>query len=206
MVLSAMLRRLLDVLVAAAVLLVLAPVLVLLALLVVLDSPGSPLYRARRVGWGGRIFRMWKFRTMVRGADRLGGPITGQSDPRITRLGAWLRRTKLDELPQFINVVTGDMTLVGPRPEAPELVARYTPEQRALLEVKPGVTGRVQLESARESDEIPAGVAAEEYYAQYVMPRKLAADLEYLRRRTWLSDAKILLGTGLLVLRSFAGK
>lgn len=201
-----MLTRLLDILVAAAVLLILAPLLVFIALLVVLDSPGNPLYRARRVGRKGRVFQMWKFRTMVKDADRLGGPITGRCDPRVTRWGALLRRTKLDELPQFVNVLAGDMTLVGPRPEAPELVARYTPEQRAVLEVKPGLTGYVQLACARESDEIPSGVAAEEYYARHVMQQKLERDLQYLRRRTLWGDAKILLDTAVLVLRAFAGK
>lgn len=139
---------------------------------------------------------------MVTGAEKLGPSITGRNDSRITPIGRFLRKTKLDELPQFVNVLLGDMTLVGPRPEAPDIVALYTPGQRAVLTAKPGVTGRVQLDSGEESEAIPDGARAAEYYVQHLMDRKLRIDLEYLRIRTPLSDLRILLETAGLVFRA----
>lgn len=195
-------RRMIDILLALVALTLLSPLLLLIAVWIVIDSPGSPIYLAPRVGAGGRIFRMWKFRTMVRNAAHVGPPITGCNDPRVTRLGRRLRRLKLDELLQFVNVLTGDMTLVGPRPEAPQMVALYTAEQRAVLEFKPGVTGRVQLESDSEEATIPEGIAADEYYARHLMGRKLRHDLDYLRSRTAWSDAAIVMATAALVVRS----
>lgn len=195
-------RRIIDIAAALLALALLSPVLLAVAVLIVIDSPGSPIYLARRVGAGGRVFRMWKFRTMVRNAASLGPPITGCNDPRVTRLGRILRRAKLDELPQFVNVLFGDMTLVGPRPEAPEMVALYTEEQRAVLGAKPGVTGRVQLESDSEEATIPEDAAADEYYVRHLMAEKLRHDLDYLRTRTAWTDAQIVLATAGLVLRS----
>ncbi len=197
-------QRIVDVVVGLAVLLLLSPLLLLVALAVVLDSPGGPFYRGWRAGKDGRDFRMWKFRTMVNGAARQGS-ITGRRDARITRLGAFLRKTKLDELPQFINVVLGDMTLVGPRPESPDIVALYTPSQREVLRVKPGVTGRVQLEAGEESETIPEGVHPQQYYIEHMMGPKLAMDLEYLAVRTPASDARIVARTAGYVLRCLVG-
>jgi lipopolysaccharide/colanic/teichoic acid biosynthesis glycosyltransferase len=194
-------RRIIDILAAAAALAVLSPVLIMIALAVMFDSPGGPFYFSPRVGRNGKVFLMWKFRTMAAGAAALGS-ITGRNDPRITRLGNLLRRTKLDELPQFVNVLLGHMTLVGPRPESPDIVARYTPAQRAVLAVKPGITGRVQLDSKEESEAIPEGVKPEEYYVENLLEPKLLADLEYLRTRTPLTDARIILETAGFVLRN----
>ncbi len=198
-------RRVIDIVAAAMILAVLSPLLFVIAVAVVLDSRGGPFFRGKRAGKGGRIFRMWKFRTMSNGAA-MGGPITGNNDARVTRIGRVLRKTKLDELPQFINVLNGDMTLVGPRPESPEIVARYTPEQRAVLAVKPGVTGRVQLEVGEESESIPEGVDPHEYYLKHLMEPKLRLDLDYLGVRTPLSDARIVLQTAAFVLRALAGR
>ena len=187
-------RRTIDILVAAVVLGLLAPLMVLVALAVVLDSRGNPFYLAERCGLQSRRFRMWKFRTMAANAGSAGSAITGNRDPRITRLGRILRVSKIDELPQFVNVLLGDMTLVGPRPEAPSIVALYSPEQRRVLEVKPGITGRVQL-SAEESEMIPAGAEPEEYYVTHLMPNKLRSDLEYLATRSPWSDVRIVFDT-----------
>jgi lipopolysaccharide/colanic/teichoic acid biosynthesis glycosyltransferase len=188
-------RRTFEAVFALIVLIAISPLLAVAALAIVIDSRGGPFFRAHRVGLNGRAFRMWKFRTMVRNAGALGPGITGNNDRRITRLGALLRATKIDELPQFFNVVAGDMSLVGPRPEAPEIVALYTHEQRSVLLVKPGVTGRVQLDSREESDSIPPGVAADEYYVQHLMPKKVDADLQYLERRTAFTDIRIIVET-----------
>lgn len=196
-------RRLVDILVAALALAALSPLLAVIMLALFISSPGNPFYGGRRAGKDGRSFRMWKFRTMIDGAAAM-GPITGKNDPRVTPLGRILRKTKLDELPQFFNLLAGDMTLVGPRPESPEIVALYTPSQRVVLAVKPGVTGRVQLDSDDESDTIPEGVQAYDYYLAHLMDRKLRMDLDYLRGRTVISDVKIVLATAGLVFRAFA--
>jgi lipopolysaccharide/colanic/teichoic acid biosynthesis glycosyltransferase len=198
-------RRTADIVVAAIALLVLSPLLLTIAVAVAIGSPGSPFYRGWRAGKGGKSFRMWKFRTMVNEAAKL-GPITGRNDPRVTRLGRILRKTKLDELPQFINVLVGDMTLVGPRPEDPEIVARYTSEQRAVLAAKPGITGVVQLDSGEESELIPEGVHPHEYYLEHLMEPKLRQDLDYLRARTPLSDTRIVFATAAHVVRAFVGR
>ena len=195
-------RRVIDILVSVAILLLFSPILAVVALAVFLESPGNPFYGGRRIGKDGKPFRMWKFRTMIKNASQLGASITGKKDPRITRLGAVLRKTKLDELPQFFNVLLGDMTLVGPRPESPDIVELYTPGQRVVLTVKPGVTGRVQLDSGEESESLPEGVQAREYYVNHLMHEKLQRDLEYLRRRTPLSDAQIVFETATYVFRA----
>ena len=187
-------RRVVDILVSALILVLLAPLLALVAMAVTVDSHGGPLYFAERCGLLGRRFRMWKFRTMIPNASKLGPAITGPRDSRITRLGRFLRASKIDELPQFINVLAGDMTLVGPRPETPAMVALYTLEQRRVLDVKPGVTGRVQL-SGEESETIPAGAEPEQYYVTHLMPNKLRSDLDYLAVRNSWSDARIVLAT-----------
>jgi lipopolysaccharide/colanic/teichoic acid biosynthesis glycosyltransferase len=195
-------RRFVDIVIGSAVLSLLSPLLLLVALAIVIESPGNPFYLARRAGQYGRIFRMWKFRSMVRNASVIGSAITSRRDARITRVGALLRKTKIDELPQFINVVLGDMTLVGPRPEAPQLVARYTESQKTILAVKPGVTGPVQLESGEESECIPNGVDADEYYATHLMADKIRRDLSYLENRTAWSDTRLVFATAMYVFRS----
>jgi lipopolysaccharide/colanic/teichoic acid biosynthesis glycosyltransferase len=195
-----------DIAVALAALTLLAPLLAIIAIAIVVDSPGSPLYRPWRIGRHGQPFRMWKFRTMIPGADKRGPAITGRHDPRVTRLGRILRRTKLDELPQFLDLLLGNMTLVGPRPEAPEIVAGYSDTQRAVLAVKPGITGFVQIETGCEADSIPADVRADEYYVRHLLDRKIARDIEYLRTRTPWSDARVIAGTAALMLRSLVGR
>lgn len=196
-------RRLVDVIVALIALVALTPLLAAVMLAVFISSPGNPFYGGWRAGKDGRRFRMWKFRTMVNGAAKM-GPITGKNDPRVTRLGRLLRKTKLDELPQFFNLLLGDMTLVGPRPESPEIVELYNSRQRAVLAVKPGVTGKVQLESDDESETIPEGVQAYDYYLTHLMDSKLRMDLDYLGRRTVFTDIKIVLATAGLMFRAVA--
>lgn len=202
-----MMRRAVDLVVAAIALPVAAPLCVLLALAIRLDSPGNPLYGGRRVGKDGSLFRMWKFRTMVANADRVGPGITGKRDARVTRIGAVLRKTKLDELPQLINLLTGELTLVGPRAEVPDIVARFTAEQRAVLAVKPGITGPGQIYyTTDQADAIPEGVAADDYYVEHLLGPKLALDLDYMRTRTVGSDVKMVGATFGLMLRALFGR
>jgi lipopolysaccharide/colanic/teichoic acid biosynthesis glycosyltransferase len=197
--LDAAAKRGLDLAVAVLALALLWPLLLALALWVRLDSPGPALYRALRVGRDGQPFTMLKFRTMQVGADA-GAGITGAADARVTRLGRRLRAARLDELPQLINVLRGEMSLVGPRPESPRYVRYYTPEQLAVLRVRPGITGPTQLRFRDEA----ARLTAADVEAQYVgelLPAKLASDLEYVRTRTLWGDIAILLETARLAAR-----
>ena len=189
-----MAKRTLDVLISGLGLILLSPLLLLLALWVKLDSTGPVLYRGKRAGKEGSVFDMYKFRTMVLEADRLGPAVSYRDDPRITKAGRFLRRTKLDELPQLLNVLKGEMSLVGPRPEDPSYVALYTPEQRRVLSVKPGITGATQLQYRDEASMLD-GESVDDDYVSRIMPQKLKLDLEYVRNRSLSGDLGILLRT-----------
>jgi len=169
----------------------LSPVLLLIAILIRLDSKGSSFYQTARVGQDGKLFQVFKFRSMVVDADKQGPGITITGDRRVTKVGGFLRRTKLDELPQLWNVLKGDMSLVGPRPEDPRYVALYTPEQQAILQIKPGITSAASL-AYRHEEQILAGSDWEEIYCSEVMPSKIAIDLSYLEQRTLLTDLKLI--------------
>lgn len=200
-----MTQRLVDILVASFVLLVVSPVFALVSLVIVCESPGNPFYGGWRIGKDGMRFRMWKFRTMVANADRIGGAIAATGDPRITRVGRFLRVTKIDELPQFFNLLLGDLTLVGPRPEDPAIVAHYTSEQLQTLRVKPGITGPGQIYYTTDQvDSIPQGVSADQYYLEHLLDKKLRRDLDYLELRTPLSDCHVIWQTIVLMARALA--
>lgn len=188
-----MAKRAIDLIVAAAGLLVLSPLLATLSLLVKLSSPGPVFYRGSRIGQHGRPFHIFKFRTMFVDAKRRPA-ITAAEDDRITRIGRWLRRTKLDELPQLLNVLRGEMSLVGPRPEDPRYVGLYTPEQRRILEARPGITSAASL-VFRGEEELLAGEEWEATYRDRIMPQKIALDLTYLENATVLSDLGLILRT-----------
>lgn len=193
-------RRVIDIVVACFVLPLLSPLLVPISLAIVLESPGGPFYGGWRIGKGGRRFRMWKFRTMVKNADQTGGSITTRNDSRITKVGAFLRKTKLDELPQFFNLLLGDLTLIGPRPEDPGIVDKYTPRQRQILEVKPGITGPTQLKYTMvEAQSITDEKDSERFYIEHLLDEKVLLDLEYIRKRTVLSDCRVVLQTIVLI-------
>jgi lipopolysaccharide/colanic/teichoic acid biosynthesis glycosyltransferase len=200
-----MMRRLADMTVAAVALTFLSPLLVLTCVAILVASPGNPFYGGWRIGKDGSRFRMWKFRTMVSGADRLGSSITAPRDARITPLGRFLRATKIDELPQFFNLLLGDLTLVGPRPEDPKIVDLYTPEQRETLKVKPGITGPGQLYyTTDQAATIPDGVKPEQFYADHLLGEKLRIDLEYLKQRSALTDCRVVFQTIALLARALA--
>jgi lipopolysaccharide/colanic/teichoic acid biosynthesis glycosyltransferase len=189
-----MAKRLFDLCVAIVGLILLLPVFGVVAVAIKLDSPGSVFFRGKRVGKNGNVFYIYKFRTMVADAARRGPGITTSTDKRITRVGRFLRRTKIDELPQLINVIKGEMSLVGPRPEDPAYVAHYTPEQRKVLTVLPGITSAASL-AFRDEERLLQGADWERVYLEEVMPRKLAIDLAYLERRTWWSDLGLIVQT-----------
>jgi lipopolysaccharide/colanic/teichoic acid biosynthesis glycosyltransferase len=191
--------RPLDAPVSALGLVLLSPVLALIALLLKMDSPGPIFYRAIRVGRGGATFRLYKFRTMVENAEYLGPGITGSNDMRVTRFGRRLRRYKLDELPQLFNVLKGDMSLVGPRPEDPRYVSYYTPQQKRLLELRPGITSAASLAFRDEAD-LLTGDDLEQEYIHVILPRKLALEIEYQQHRTIWSDLQVIWRTARLLI------
>lgn len=194
-------RRIVDVVVASTSLVLLTPLFLLIALAIKLDSRGPVLYRQSRVGSGEIPFQILKFRSMVSEADRIGPKISGTTDPRVTRVGHFLRATKLDEFPQFWNVVRGDMTLVGPRAEVPEMIRHYTPEEREVLKVKPGLTGVGQLHFTTEQAKwLDSADDVEQFYIDHQLHDKLAIDLEYLRDRSWRKDLGVLWQTVKVVL------
>lgn len=191
-----MLKRLFDLIFAGMALLVLSPLLAGLALWVKLDSAGPVFFRQVRVGRMGREFRIYKFRTMRVDAERFGPQITIGADGRITRSGQFLRRYKLDELPQFINVLLGDMSIVGPRPEVPRYVALYSQTQRdVILSVRPGITDIASLEYRDENDLLGQSTDPERTYVEQVMPAKLALCERYVRERSFINDLVIVART-----------
>ena len=190
-------KRAVDVAAAAVLLTVLAPLLLAVALAVKLDSPGPVLYRDRRVGVGGRELMMLKFRKMRE--DATGPPLTDEHDARFTRIGAALARTKLDELPQLWNVLRGEMSLVGPRPEAPPFVALYPEDYAAILRVRPGITGLSQLAFAKEAHVLARPELAG-HYADRVLPAKIRMDLMYVEHWSLALDTRIVVWTVVAVL------
>ena len=190
-----MLKRTFDLVLASCTLVLLGPLLLVIAVLIKLDDGGPVLYRAVRIGRAGVPFRICKFRTMVVNADRLGGPSTPDDDPRITTLGRWLRRSKLDELPQLLNVVNGTMSFVGPRPEVPQEVSLYTDEERALLRVRPGITDWASIRFRDEGAILRGATDPHETYRRVIRPEKMRLALEYVRTASLATDVRILLAT-----------
>jgi len=191
-------KRLLDIAFAVPALVLLSPVLVVLAIAVRLESAGNPMYRGRRVGRFGRPFQLIKFRTMVADADRAGPLVTASGDPRITRFGRLLRRTKLDELPSLWNVVKGDMSLVGPRPENERSATLYNTEQRKILLLRPGVTSLATLKYRHEEALLASAADLDDAYFR-IMQDKLSLELEYMKRQSIWLDLNILCRTVLVL-------
>lgn len=189
-------KRVFDLCVALGVLLMLSPLLAAVALWIKLDSPGPVLFRQQRVGWRGRPFAILKFRTMRHAATGEGLRITVGADSRITRAGAFLRRHKIDEFPQFINVLRGEMSVVGPRPEVPHYVALYTSAQKDIvLSVRPGITDPASLVFQDESTLLAEADDPEAFYVTVVMPAKLEHAAHYVATRSMLRDIEIVLRT-----------
>lgn len=186
--------RLFDLLVSLVGLIALAPFFLIVAVLIKLDSYGPVFFKGLRVGKDGRTFRIFKFRTMVADATMRGPVITTSNDPRVTRIGRSLRRAKIDELPQLINVFRGEMSLVGPRPEDPEFVALYSQQQRRILSMCPGITSPASLHY-RDEEALLEAKDWRQTYLQEILPRKLQIELEYQRHRTLLTDISLVVRT-----------
>jgi len=191
-----MTKRLFDLVVSGLALVVLSPLLLIIATLVKLDSPGPALFRQERVGRFGRPFRMHKFRTMREDVPAPGYNLTVGMDPRITAVGAFLRRYKLDELPQLFDVFIGTMSFVGPRPEMSEYVARYPEDARIhILSVRPGITDPASIEFRNESALLATAADPEKMYVEDILPRKLASSRRYLEGRSLLTDIQLIVQT-----------
>ena len=192
-------KRVFDAVVSGAALVVLSPVLAVCAVAVMVDDPGPALFRQTRVGLGGTSFEILKFRSMRRGA---GLQITSGGDSRITRVGRVLRATKLDELPQLVNVVRGDMSLVGPRPEVPRYVAEWPAAAReVILSVRPGITDPGSIAFRHEETELAAAEDPERHYVDVILPKKVALYMDYVRTRTFVGDLALVFRTIAAVLR-----
>lgn len=200
---DAFIKRTIDLVVCLTALFFIWPLLALIAIIVKIDSKGPVFFRQERASHDGGTFRIFKYRTMIVGAYRSGARLTVKRDPRITQVGGVLRWTKLDELPQLFNVIVGDMTLVGPRPEDPYFVNFYSQEQSEVLSVRPGLIGPSQIAGRDEVDMYPEGLEdTEKFYIEHILPEKLDRDLEYVRTATAWGDLKFLFGGAFGVLTS----
>jgi lipopolysaccharide/colanic/teichoic acid biosynthesis glycosyltransferase len=190
-----MMKRIVDLAFSLTAFLLLLPLLLLIALWIKAGSKGPVMYRQVRVGKGNTDFRIYKFRTMYVGSDRAGLITVGGRDPRITRSGYFLRKYKLDELPQLLNVISGDMSLVGPRPEVRKYVSLYSPEQMKVLSVKPGITDYASIEYSDENELLAKATDPDKEYIENIMPAKLALNLKYIREQSLATDFRIIMAT-----------
>jgi len=191
-----MLKRLFDIILSFLGLILISPILLIIAILIKLDSKGPVFYRGKRVGHKGREFRIFKFRTMVENAEQLGGPSTAGDDPRLRKLGKFLKKFQLDELPQLINVLKGEMSLVGPRPEVPFYVDMMAEEEkRIILSVPQGMTDLASLWDFHESEALLGSPDPEKAYQEKIRPEKIRLQLEYVKKRSFWLDIKIILKT-----------
>jgi lipopolysaccharide/colanic/teichoic acid biosynthesis glycosyltransferase len=193
-------KRCFDIVVSLIILCCFLPFGILLAIAIALESRGGVFYRQERVGKNGVKFRLWKFRTMRKNADKLGQLTVGMRDPRITRVGLFIRKVKLDEFPQFLNVLLGEMSVVGPRPEVQEYVDLYSPDQRIVLSVKPGITDYASLEYFNENELLGNSDNPRETYINEVMPAKIELNKKYISNPTLGTDLKIMWQTFLKII------
>jgi lipopolysaccharide/colanic/teichoic acid biosynthesis glycosyltransferase len=188
-------KRFFDVLFSGVLIIVLVPLGIVVSILIVLDDFGSPFFVQQRVGLNGKNFGLLKFRSMRKNAESKGQLTVGMKDNRITRSGYFIRKYKIDELPQLVNVFLGEMSVVGPRPEVPKYVLLYNEEQQNVLSIKPGITDFASIEYVRENELLSASSNPEKTYIEEIMPAKLELNLKYLREQSFLADMKIILQT-----------
>lgn len=188
-------KRLFDILFSATLILVLFPLGIVVSIWIVLDDFGSPFFVQQRVGLNGENFGLLKFRSMRKNAESKGQLTVGMKDNRITRSGYFIRKYKIDELPQLVNVFLGEMSVVGPRPEVPKYVLLYNEEQLNVLSIKPGITDFASIEYVRENELLSQSPNPEKTYIEEIMPAKLSLNLKYVREQSFLTDMKIILQT-----------
>ena len=192
-------KRLFDIIFSSIMIILLSPFCLLISIWIVTDSRGGVIYKQKRIGKMGKEFFILKFRTMKPDDGRQLQITVGSRDSRITRAGYWLRRFKMDELPQLVNVLLGEMSVVGPRPEVPKYVALYNDQQRAVLSVRPGITDMASLQYFEESDLIAKSDQPEKTYIEVIMPEKLRINLLYIQRASFLTDLEIIGKTALRI-------
>jgi len=195
------LKRIFDILFSVNALLLLSPILIIIGILIILESRGGMFFSQKRIGKKEQPFQILKFRTMFLDAEKKGQITVGDRDPRITRVGFFLRKYKLDELPQFWNVLIGEMSIVGPRPEVPYYVSFYNQNQRQVFKVKPGITDYASLKYFDENKLLGKSENPEQTYIQEIMPKKLALNLEYVNNHNFSTDLKIIGKTALRILK-----
>ena len=195
-------KRCIDMVLSSLGLIILSPVLIVIATMIKKHDGGPVFYRGERVGLHGVSFRIYKFRTMVINAEKLGPSSTSEDDLRITKIGKFLRRYKLDELPQFINVLKGDMSFVGPRPQVRWAVDLYTPEEQEILTVRPGITDYASLRFVNEADILKGSPDPDKEYMEKIHPEKMHLSLEYVRNHSFWGDIKIILLTFVKIFRN----
>lgn len=188
-------KRLFDIIASGLGLVALSPLFLVLAVWIKADSKGPVFYRQTRVGRGNKDFRLFKFRSMRPDSDKLGLITVGGHDPRVTRSGYYIRKYKLDEFPQLINVFKGDMSLVGPRPEVRKYVDMYTPAQMKVLDVKPGITSLASIRYRNENDILACADDPDRCYVEKIMPEKIAIDLEYVKKASLATDIGLIFST-----------
>lgn len=188
-------KRFFDVLFSGVLIIVLVPLGIVVSILIVLNDFGSPFFVQQRVGLNGKNFGLLKFRSMRKNAESKGQLTVGMKDNRITRSGYFIRKYKIDELPQLVNVFLGEMSVVGPRPEVPKYVLLYNEEQQNVLSIKPGITDFASIEYVRENELLRASSNPEKTCIEEIMPAKLELNLKYLREQSFLADMKIILQT-----------
>lgn len=188
-------KRIFDFLMSFIGLIILLPIFIIVSVAIKLDSKGEILFLQKRVGRYGKEFNIYKFRTMITDAENIGKQITVGKDNRITKVGAILRKFKIDELPQLFNVLKGDMSLVGPRPEVPKYVALYNKEQRRVLDIRPGITDMASLRYRDENDILGKVDNPEEYYINIIMKDKLSLNLEYIEKGNIFFDIYLIIKT-----------
>jgi len=188
-------KRLFDIVFSLLGLMLTTPILLILAILIKREDGGPVFYRGVRVGLHGNPFRIFKFRTMVVNAEKIGGSSTADDDPRITKIGKFIRKYKLDELPQLINVLKGEMSFVGPRPEVQHYVNMYTNEEKAILNVKPGITDWASMWNSDEGAILAGSTDAEKTYMEKIRPEKIRLQLKYVKERSFWVDVIIVFQT-----------
>lgn len=192
---SILIKRIFDIVVSLIASIFLVPIIILLAIIIMIDSPGNPFFLQTRVTKHGKKFKIFKFRTMVKNAEKLGAQVTTDHDPRITKVGKYLRKLRIDEIPQIFNIIIGDLSFVGVRPEVPKYVKKYTDEMYATLLMPAGVTSITSILYKNEAELLGSSENPDETYVNKILPQKMKYNLEYIKSFNFFGDIKIMLKT-----------
>lgn len=190
-----MIKQIFDFFCSLLGIIIFSPTLLIISILIKIDSPGPVVYRSTRIGKNEKPFKLYKFRSLVVNADKIGGPSTSEDDPRLTKIGKLLRKYKLDELPQLFNVVKGEMSLVGPRPEVPKYAKLYKDEEKIIFDVKPGITDLASLWNSNEGVLLNGSKDPEKEYLEKIRPEKVRLQIKYIKEKSFVKDLEIILKT-----------